>query len=192
MHEVTAAGERVVFYPTPGANRVHGWYTPGELHVCVVGQVEAWLDIFIHEFQHFRQNRNAVYAYQATDDVRWLGLEGMSCNCLFEELYVDVKRRDPRPEIDETQRHEIVRRVIECERDCWLRTLREIDLYRLPLDRDAVARAAFEDIAAYAIAYWKGRWPGESRNGAVFPTDIMADFFDWAARPENQRMWTKK
>lgn len=187
LFELARAKTKVVFHPEAGIGDARGWYGPGEFHVCMRAPLKDWLAVFVHEFQHFRQHREYARVWKETLDTSWLGPghADVDCNTLFEEIYQDGLH----PEINEVQRCEIVRRVLECERDCWIRTAQEVQLYRLPIDLGGLLEDAFLDCASYAVAFHHGRWLELVHSPNEVPHDLNIDFFDWTASPLNQKHW---
>lgn len=197
VFELARAGVQTVLHPVDSIDDAYGWYSGDdkELHVCMAGPVHLWLSTFVHELQHFRQHRLGLRVWHDTNDCLFIGPEYEEYDAygLYEHLYSRRPRKKIYTSISETDRHELTRRIIECERDCELRTLREIELYRLPIKTDWFLTEAAKMLCSYAVAYHCGKWMQfDDRHRDKLPRDLTIDFFAYCTNPEVQRWWTKR
>lgn len=195
-YELLKANVSLVCHPEETIGGCLGWYSSHdrEMHVCMGGDDETWLGAFVHEFQHFRQDKSKARCWTLSADATWLGAgyAPYDCDTLFEAIFVAKSKKREIRWLDDAQRMEVARRVLEVERDCELRTLDEIYRYRLPINEDRFRQDAFRNVASYAVAYYVGEWRTLGRkNIHKLPTDLNVDFFAWASDKENNKLWTK-
>jgi hypothetical protein len=108
---------------------------------------QVWLSVFVHEYQHFRQWQNN-YA-------TWMAKLGGDC-CAW---YVFDAWLQGVVELTPQQRDDALRIILECERECELMTLAEIEKHPgIGLTNQWYHRAANVYLAWYGVARLMRQW----------------------------------
>jgi len=133
-----------------GSN-ISGYFDYGDKYeiVCTINKsMNKWLSSLVHEFSHYEQWRDSVYAWTAS----FIGEDDAST--LFFD-WIDKKK-----EFSKNKISEIIRKTKIAEIDCDKRSVKNIKKYKLPLDISTYIQKAnsyilFHNYAGIRRKWWK-------------------------------------
>lgn len=123
---------------------------------------QVWMSVFVHEYQHYRQWQQKSLTWMAR-------LSGDCCAWYVFDAWLHGV-----VELSASQRDDALRLILECERECEMMTLAEIELHpEMGLTPEWYLRAANVYLAFYGVARLTRQWYQVSPYADDSLVDIM-------------------